>query len=63
MFGQACSSTRRILLSSRPWPSASTRARPVNWVRAAFESDKRLVEQLGLEKEVNNSEEPEDDEE
>lgn len=32
-------------------------------MRAAFEPDKWLVEQLGLEQEVNNSEELEDDEE
>ncbi|MFD5760778.1 YbjN domain-containing protein, partial [Streptomyces sp. NPDC127044] len=36
----------------------------VSWVRAAIEFDKWLVEQLGLEQEVNEAEEkPEDDEE
>jgi hypothetical protein len=35
----------------------------VSWVRAAIEFDKWLVEQLGIEQEVNEADKPEDDEE
>ena len=34
----------------------------VSWVRAAIEFDKWLVEQLGLEEEINEAEKPEDEE-
>jgi hypothetical protein len=34
----------------------------VSWVRAAIEFDKWLVEQLGLEEEIDEAEKPEDDE-
>jgi hypothetical protein len=35
----------------------------VSWVRAALEFDRWLVEQLGLEEEIDQADGPEDDEE